>query len=182
MGFGGATSPMVALAKFQGTNDSQGRIGPTRPYQSGEKWDRVQRMEVLTALIADSASDYQGKLCVLGSFDTICARQYPAVHPHCSIALRLLFRTGDEGKHTIQISFIDSDGKAILPEGGPRIEFTMGEPPAQAFFWSQNFIFNIAGLRLPSPGQYSLDVLYDGKIVSRIPLQGVQIQQPAQPG
>jgi len=137
-------------------------------------------MEVLTALIADSASDYQGKLCVLGSFDTICARQYPAVHPHCSIALRLLFRTGDEGKHTIQISFIDSDGKAILPEGGPRIEFTMGEPPAQAFFWSQNFIFNIAGLRLPSPGQYSLDVLYDGKIVSRIPLQGVQIQQPAQ--
>jgi len=139
-------------------------------------------MEVLTALIADSASDYQGKLCVLGSFDTICARQYPAVHPHCSIALRLLFRTGDEGKHTIQISFIDSDGKAILPEGGPRIEFTMGEPPAQAFFWSQNFIFNIAGLRLPSPGQYSLDVLYDGKIVSRIPLQGVQIQQPAQQG
>ena len=92
------------------------------------------------------------------------------------------FRTGDEGKHTIQISFIDSDGKAILPEGGPRIEFTMGEPPAQAFFWSQNFIFNIAGLRLPSPGQYSLDVLYDGKIVSRIPLQGVQIQQPAQQG
>ena len=55
-------------------------------------------MEVLTALIADSASDYQGKLCVLGSFDTICARQYPAVHPHCSIALRLLFRTGDEGE------------------------------------------------------------------------------------
>jgi len=27
-----------------------------------------------------------------------------------------------------------------------------------------------------------LDVLYDGKIVSRIPLQGVQIQQPAQQG
>ena len=58
----------------------------------------------------------------------------------------------------------------------------MGEPPAQAFFWSQNFIFNIAGLRLPSPGQYSLDVLYDGKIVSRIPLQGVQIQQPTPQG
>ena len=47
---------------------------------------------------------------------------------------------------------------------------------------NMNFIFNIAGLRLPSPGQYSLDVLYDGKIVSRIPLQGVQIQQPAQQG
>jgi hypothetical protein len=139
-------------------------------------------MEVLTALIADSASDYQGKLCVLGSFDTICARQYPAVHPHCSIALRLLFRTGDEGKHTIQLSFIDQDGKMILPDGGPKIEFTMGEPPAQAFFWSQNFIFNIAGLRLPAPGQYSLDVVYDGKIVSRIPLQGVLIQQPQQQG
>jgi hypothetical protein len=82
----------------------------------------------------------------------------------------------------IQLSFIDSDGKKILPDGGPKIEFTMGEPPAQAFFWSQNFIFNIAGLRLPAPGQYSLDVLYDGKIVSRIPLQGVQIQQPAQQG
>ena len=86
-------------------------------------------MEVLTALIADSASDYQGKLCVLGSFDTICARQYPAIHPHCSIALRLLFRTGDEGKHVIQISFIDQDGKQVLPQGGPKIEFNMAEPP-----------------------------------------------------
>ena len=86
------------------------------------------------------------------------------------------------GKHVIQISFIDQDGKQVLPQGGPKIEFNMAEPPATAFFWSQNFIFNIAGLRLPTPGQYSFDVIYDGKIVSRIPLQGVQLQQPAQQG
>ena len=139
-------------------------------------------MEVLTALVADSASDYQGKLCVLGSFDTICARKYPAMHPHCSIALRLLFRTGDEGKHALRILLIDQDGKQVLQEGGPKIEFNMAEPPATVFFWSQNFIFNFAGLSLPSTGQYSFDVLYDGKIVSRIPLQVVELQQPTPQG
>jgi len=114
-------------------------------------------MEVLTALIADSASDYQGKLCVLGSFDTICARQYPAVHPHCSIALRLLFRTGDEGKHTIQLSFIDQDGKKILPDGGPKIEFTMGEPPPGVFLEPELYLQHrgaeVAGSRPVFPGR-----------------------------
>ena len=49
-------------------------------------------MELISASLCDFASDYQGKLCVLGAFDTIGAKQYPAVHPQCSVALRLLLR------------------------------------------------------------------------------------------
>jgi hypothetical protein len=53
-------------------------------------------MDVQVAVLCDSAVDYRGKLCILGTFDTIFTTQLPAVHPHCSIALRLIFRDDDE--------------------------------------------------------------------------------------
>ena len=40
-----------------------------------------------------------GKLNLLGAFDTIYTQQLPAVHPQCSIALRLTFGHEDEGAH-----------------------------------------------------------------------------------
>src|ERR1700679_427278 len=67
-------------------------------------------MEILTAVICDSAADYSGKLCLLGTFDTIFAHRFPAIHPHCAVALRIVFRPIDEGTHRFRIAFIDSDG------------------------------------------------------------------------
>ena len=40
-------------------------------------------MELLTSVICDSASDYGGKLCILGAFDTVWSTKFPNQHPHC---------------------------------------------------------------------------------------------------
>jgi hypothetical protein len=54
-------------------------------------------MDIQAALLCDSATDYRGKLCILGTFDTIITQNLPSTHPHCSIALRIVFRDSDEG-------------------------------------------------------------------------------------
>ena len=118
-------------------------------------------MEVLTAVLCDSAADYQGKLCILGAFDSIYAQRFPAIHPQCSLALRLLFRDEDKGKHKFIIPLIDPDGKNVLPAGGPSFEFEVRHIPEETFFFSQNFVVNLQGLRLEKPAQYSFDIRMD---------------------
>lgn len=135
-------------------------------------------MEVLSAVLCDSAADYNGKLCILGAFDTIWARQYPAVHPHCAIALRLLFRDTDEGKHRLSISLIDSDGKNLFQKG-PVIDLEIRQVPEESFFLSRNIVINLQGLSLPKIGLYSIDVVMDDRIIARIPLQTIQAKGSA---
>ena len=53
-------------------------------------------MEVQVATLCDSAHDYNHKLCIMGTFDTICSTHLPVVHPQCAIALRICFKPGDE--------------------------------------------------------------------------------------
>ncbi len=137
-------------------------------------------MEILTAVICDSAADYNGKLCILGTFDTIYAHRFPAIHPHCALALRIVFRTADEGDHRFRVAFIDPDGKNVLPqEGEPRFEVKVAEIPEKASFISRNFVINLQGLPLEKPSLYSFDVHMDEQIVASIPLQVIDANPPA---
>lgn len=126
-------------------------------------------MDVQIASLCDSAADYGGKLCLIGAFDTILVRQFPALHPFCSVALRIIFRDTDEGKHTLRLNLIDDDGQSLLP-GMPTSELNINMPENQ-FFASVNLVFNLQGMRFTKAGQYSLDITLDGAIVARIPLQ-----------
>ncbi len=129
-------------------------------------------MEILSSVICDSAADYNGKLCVLGTFDTIYAHRFPAVHPHCALALRLVFRTADLGDHRFRVAFIDPDGRNVLPkEGEPRFEIKVHEIPEKAAFISRNFVINIQGLPLEKASLYSFVVHMDEQVVASIPLQ-----------
>ena len=135
-------------------------------------------MELISASLCDFASDYQGKLCVLGVFDTIGAKQFPAVHPQCSVALRLLLREEDRGTHKLQVFFINPDGQYLIPAAqSPNIDFDVPALPPEAFFLSRNFVLHFQGLPLPQPGQYEIRVLINGKTLSTLPLQFVQVRE-----
>ena len=54
-------------------------------------------MTIQIAVLCDAATDYNGKLNLLGTFDTILTSQLPAIHPQCSIALRIAFNRIEEG-------------------------------------------------------------------------------------
>ena len=132
-------------------------------------------MQMLSALLCDFAADYAGKLSVMGAFDTIMAPQFPVTHNHCSLALRALVHDTDEGKHKFEIKLIDSDGRNILPKLELETQMHLSD---EMFFASQNIVVHLNSLRFDKPGQYSIDVYFDGAIVSRVPLQVIKFNPP----
>ena len=137
-------------------------------------------MEVSVATLCDSAADYNGKLCILGSFDTIFAAQYPCHHAQCSVAIRLLLGDQDVGNHTVRAVFIGPDGDPLIPlENLPPLNFQVPEMPDHVFFASQNMVFNFQGLPAPAPGQCEIQILIDDQIARTLPFQFVLIQQAA---
>ncbi len=133
-------------------------------------------MEVQVATLCDSANDYNGKLCVLGTFDTICAQSIPLKHPHCAFALRICFKPGDEGEHEFVIRLIDDDGKPKFELPPSRITVTL---PPEAYFLTRNLVVNIQGLAFDRAGQFSLDVVADGEMLTRIPLRVMLVERKA---
>ena len=131
-------------------------------------------MVIQSALLCDAAQDYNGKLCLLGSFDTILAPRFPMLHPACSVAIRLTFRSEDEGTHRMKLLLIDEDGRNILPKIEASMDIKM---PSNVFFYSRNIVFNLQQTRFDRPGQYSIDLLIDDQICARIPLQIVPALQ-----
>ena len=71
-------------------------------------------MNIQVAVLCDAATDDNGKLNLLGAFDTIFAAQLPAVHPQCAVALRVTFMSGDEGARKLRHNFVNADGRAII--------------------------------------------------------------------
>jgi hypothetical protein len=125
-------------------------------------------MEIQVAALCDSAVDYEGKLCLLGAFDTIVAATLPAIHPQCSVALRIMFRKEEEGTHLVRVMFVDEDGRSIVPPMETAFEVTL---PDDLFFSTRNLILNLQQLPFARKGAYSIDVSCDGRQLASIPLQ-----------
>jgi hypothetical protein len=134
-------------------------------------------MTIQVAVLCDAATDDNGKLNLLGAFDTIYTQQLPAIHPQCSIALRVTFFSGDEGKHELRMNFVDADGASIMPDFPPiAVDVVL---PEDMHFGTRNFIVNIQQLKFENPGLYSIDVTLDGQPQASIPLL-VRHNPPAQ--
>ena len=137
-------------------------------------------MEAISASLCDFAADYQGKLCIVGAFDTIWSTAFPAVHPQCTVALRVLLREEDRGEHRIQILLVDPDGHPLIPtDRSPSVNFNLPALPPESFFLSQNFIFHFQGLGFPQTGVYEVRIIADGRPLSTLPLQLVQAPRKA---
>ena len=65
-------------------------------------------MNIQVAVLCDAATDDNGKLNLLGAFDTIYAEPLAAIHPQCAIALRVTFTGADEGIHKLKLNSTDS--------------------------------------------------------------------------
>ena len=134
-------------------------------------------MNIQIAALCDAATDYNGKLNLLGTFDTIATSQLPAAHPQCSVALRIVFSRVEEGAHKLRINFVDEDGKLVMPSVDIPVEVTL---PPEATFQARNFLLNIQQLKFEKPGHYSIDIALDGRHETSIPLQ-VQLVKPQTP-
>ena len=124
-------------------------------------------MNIQVAVLCDAATDENGKLNLLGAFDTIYTQQLPAVHPQCSIALRVTFGNQDEGQHKLRMNFVDADGRSIMPSIDIPVQVAL---PGDSHFGTRNFIVNIQQLKFENPGLYSIDMSLDEQLQGSIPL------------
>lgn len=98
----------------------------------------------------------------------------PRDPPECSLALRICFRAGDEGRRHFSIRFIDADGKPVINPFDADMEVKL---PNDAYFVTRNIVINIQRLKFDEAGQYSIDVSADGHILTRVPLRVMLLEQ-----
>lgn len=130
-------------------------------------------MKIELLALADFAADYGGKLSVIGIFDTIFARQMPAVHPHCCLAVKLRFDKDEEGQKRLRLVIRHDDGKTVLPAMEIPITVAM---PADAQTNTIQVVANIAGMKIETFGEYSIDLELDGRHEGSSPLYARQMK------
>lgn len=126
-------------------------------------------MQVLLATLCDSAAEYQGKLSLLGAFDTLCARELPVVHPQCSLALRICYDPPDAGPHQMRIRCVDPAEKECLPPFEPLIDVTFPTPFLP--FVTRNLVLNLQRVKFDKAGLYRFLVEDNGRKLISIPLR-----------
>ena len=125
-------------------------------------------MNVELFVLCDAATDYQGKLNILGTFDAIRAKEMPVVYPLCTVALRMRFQKTEEGGHKIRISIADEDGKAIIKPVEANINVQIKSTPLSSI--ATNMVLNLQRLQFPEYGEYSIDLAIDGRHEASLPL------------
>jgi len=131
-------------------------------------------MNIQVAILCDSATEYQNRLCILGIFDTIRTHQLPATKPQCSVALQILWTKIEKGSHTIKTRFMDDDGNPTLKPVNSSVEVII--PPISSFV-TTNHILNIQQLKFTKTGNYLIVIDIDGKMATEIQLQVLLIEQ-----
>jgi hypothetical protein len=135
------------------------------------------KVEIFTLCDAATA-DAGGKLNILGSFDRIHAATVPVTHPLCALAIKLRFERLEEGTKRVRISFMDSDGKPVMPtlDANTQVAFPPNEHTVTACL-----VLQIQQMKLPNYGEYSIDLAIDGRIEASVPLFVRPVSGPQAP-
>ena len=126
-------------------------------------------MDIEIFTLCDAATDNHGKLNILGTFDSIWSKQIPAIHPHCSVALRLRFYRIEEGEHKIKINIVNEDGQLIAPSLNATTNIQFNNNPESSIV--RNMAINIQGLKMEKYGDYAIDMAIDGRQEASLPLR-----------
>jgi hypothetical protein len=123
-------------------------------------------MHVDIFTLCDFAQESGGKLTVVGAFDTVFARQFPAMHPYMCLAMRLRFYIHEEGTHPIRIEFAGPGGSEVVSP----IE---GELSVNDFAGSSRVVhsvFNFVSTPIEREGTIGITLSVDGREALTSPL------------
>jgi len=135
-------------------------------------------MNVDVFTLCDFAQNTPGnKMNIVGTFNRILARQIPAVHPLCALAVLMRFEQIEQGTKNIRVSIIDSDGRPVVPtlEAQLNVQINPNESDATV-----PLAVVIQQISLPRFGEYSVDLAVDGRQEASIPLYVLQAPLPQQ--
>ncbi len=136
-------------------------------------------MEVDLAVVADAANvSQEGKLNILGVFDTIWGPHFPLRHGTMVFVVRVEGQFTEEGEHRLELRLMDPDGAQIFRAEGP-LRLAGGRPGRPV---RPHIILGLSGVAFPAAGDYSFEILIDGQHKRSVPLYVVQAPEPHRPG
>jgi len=137
-------------------------------------------MEIDFALLADAATvDASGKLNVLGVFDRIQAREFPARHGRISLVLRFSAGAAEAGSHTVEIRLRGPGDRELLRLDG-RMELGAAPRPVPDGIKMPQ-VLNLDGITFPEPGRFTFEISVDGEPIHSVPLHLEQAASGAAP-
>ncbi|MEM7012610.1 MAG: hypothetical protein AAF585_14130 [Verrucomicrobiota bacterium] len=131
-------------------------------------------MQIPIATLCDSAADYQGKMVIMGTFDSMLVREFPAKFRQCSLALRVSATKDESGEHTLSIRFAKEDGTEVIKPIETKMEVNLPEHGAP--FITRNLILPLAGLEIPSSGLYHIEISLDGEEPTVLSFAAVEVR------
>jgi len=134
-------------------------------------------MTVELLSLCDFAQDAFGKLTVIGSFDAITVRDFPAVHPLMCIAARIRFPVYELGNHPVHVELHDADGGLLAPalDGSLNVNGIGGDSACA------NLTLNLLNLRFEREGTWKATLSIDGVERASVPLYIRRAAPPHRP-
>lgn len=129
-------------------------------------------MEIEIFTLADFAQDNNSKLTIVGTFDSIQSKQFPLIHPLCSVATRLRFSEKEIGVHDFKLRLIDSMGKEMISPIQGNITVASS---SNRQYSAINIVVNLNQLKFENEGRYSFELYIDDEWTTGLPLNLVQL-------
>ena len=117
-------------------------------------------MEIEIFTVCDYAQDMNGKLVIVGTFDAIFAKTFPAVHPSLSIVGRLRFADKEAGNHQFKMSFKNESGVELVPTLDGNLSVSK---PLVGNHSTVNIVINLNQIKFDNPGKYNIELFLDGE-------------------
>lgn len=138
-------------------------------------------MDVTLVLLCDSANvTAEGKLNILGQFDTITAAAFPVVHPLMHLVLRMNATPAEAGENrNLTIRLVDADGHTIGEVSGPLM---VPQLPGDGTTPALQTIIPFPNVTFPKPGSYAFHVLIDRDDKSSVRLSLVTAEHVTEAG
>ena len=126
----------------------------------------VTKPAVKSFLIADQVIQEKvtNKWSAIGIFDHLLAANFPCIHPHVGIYMKL---SDAEGEYLIRVEFSDSNNKKLAIFQGIKINVLSRLASPEIGIQTNN-------LPIPKPGRYSFDLYFNDEFVQSIPLEVMQ--------
>lgn len=125
-------------------------------------------MRFTTSLLADAASQADGKLYILGAgWDTITASVFPTVQPSIAVILVIEFDPEEVDPsefdlHDFEINLVDEEGMRLSPSAKGLFELKDPQKLAPGVPIRQPLAVTFVNVSLPRAGGYKFAVLVNG--------------------
>ncbi len=135
-------------------------------------------MKILLAALADCANiSREGKLNVMGLFNTIHAAQVPFTHPSLQLVLRISLALAEvDREHEIEIRCMDEDGAELFKVEG---QFSVAGAPAPGISPTFDHIVGVHNMTFRKFGGHTFAIFVNRDLkqtidleVARLPAQG----------